>query len=294
MTTPNTTTSRFEGLRAHLAGLPREQFSVRLPFTEIEELIGQPLPPESSKWEWWTDSDGPDTPQSRAWTTAGFGIGVIAGLPNKADKAGWVQFVRGLHRYPRIVTGSVEFGRLSPAERLGQLANAYLESGKLLCVHLGENPDELTWPRGAVVCFCYRHALELFLKSCILQREPIDKCDHRISNLRRQYRRLYPGKEFDFRTPFDIGWGEIKELVGDHIEIEDFERNEDQVYRYFGDKQGRSPKVRHGFGPGMWLSTIDQLEIDMDRIRGRIRASEITAGPGAAADPRRHDGSGGE
>ncbi len=273
MTTPHTSASRYEGLRAHLAGLPGEQYSVELPFSQIEELIGGPLPVEASEYEWWrTDNGGPNTPQSRAWVDAGFGLGAIAGLE---DKSGWIQFVRGVHRYPGIGVKSREFGQLSADERLLQLAIAYLESGKLLCGHLGENPDELSFPRGAVVSFCYRHAVELFVKSCILHREPFDKCDHNISSLRRQYLRLYPGKEFYFRTVYDISLQDVEELFGrGAVNIEEFERKEDQVYRYFSDKQGRSPKALHIFAPGTWLSMLDQLEIDIDRIWDRIRASE--------------------
>jgi hypothetical protein len=166
---------------------------------------------------------------------------------------------------------------LPAAERLRQLASAYLDSGRLLCVHLGEHPDDLTWPRGAVVCFCYRHAVELFVKSCILHREPIEKCDHSISSLRRQYFRLYPGKEFYFRTLYDISLQDVEELLGGKLDVEDFERKEDQVYRYFGGKQGRSPKGGHMFGPGNWLSMLDQLELDINGIWDRIRESESGA-----------------
>ena len=276
MPTLGTTASRYEGLRAYLAGLPREQYSVELPFSQIEELIGGPLPPEASEYDWWRiDDGGPNTPQSRAWVEAGFGLGVIAGL---ADKSGWVGFVRGVHRFPGVGVESWEFGQLAAAERLRQLAIAYLESGRLLCVQLGEHPDELTWPRGAVVCFCYRHAVELFVKSCILHREPVEKCDHNISSLRRQYLRLYPGEEFYFRTLYDISLQDVEELFGRGcVEIEEFERKEDQVYRYFSDKQGRSPKAHHMFGPGTWLSMLDQLEIDINRIWDRIRAAESRA-----------------
>jgi hypothetical protein len=264
--------NRYEGLRAYLAGLPREQYSVELPFSRIEELIDGPLPVEASQYGWWSLGAGdPPTPQSRAWVEAGFGLGVVVGLP--PDKSGSVQFVRGLHRWPTVLVESWEFGRLPVAERLRQLAIGYLESGKLLCVQLGENPVELTWPRAAVVCFCYRHAVELFLKSCILRCEPIEKCDHNISSLRKQYFRIYPGRDFFFQTMYDISIDDLEELFGRPVaNIEDFEKKEDQVYRYFSDKHGRSPKAMHTFGPGAWLSMIEHLECEMRRIWEHIRA----------------------
>ncbi len=275
MTTSELLANRYEGLRAHLTGLPREQYSVILSFVRIEELIGGPLPAESSEWGWWEIKEsGQNTPQSRAWVEAGFGVCAIAGL---SDKSGWVEFVRGLHRWPGVGVATRSFGQLPQAERLRQLAIGYLESGKLLCIHLGENPGELSWPRGAVVCFCYRHAVELFVKSCILHRESVEKCDHNISSLRRQYFRLYPGQEFYFRTLYDISVQEVEELLGGRAEIEEFERKEDQLYRYFSDIQGRSPKGEYVFGPGAWLAMLDQLEVDMNRIWERIRESDSKA-----------------
>jgi hypothetical protein len=276
VTTPDTSASRYEGLRDYLAGLPRQQYTVELPFSRIEELIGGPLPAEATEYDWWRiDNGGPSTPQSRAWVEAGFGLGPILGLQ---DKSGWVGFVRGVHRYPGVGVESWEFGQLRVAERLRQLAIAYLESGRQLCIHLGEHPSELNWPRGAVVCFCYRHAVELFVKSCIVHRESLEKCDHNINSLRKQYLRLYPGQEFSFRSLYDISLQDVEEMFGRGcVNIEEFERKEDQVYRYFSDKQGRSPKGNHMFGPGTWLSMLDQLEIDINRIWDRIRASESRA-----------------
>jgi hypothetical protein len=268
----NSVVERYEPLRAYLAGLPKEQYHIELTFAQIEELIGEPLPAEASDFAWWhVDEGGPKTPQSRAWVEAGFGVTVIA----PSDRSGWVSFARGLHRWPGVGVASREFGQLPAAERLRQLAIGYLESGKLLCINLGENPNELTWPRAAVVCFCYRHAVELFVKSCILHREPVEKCDHNISSLQKQYLRVYPEPEFHFQTPFDF-WDIVEDLEEQFgrpvIDIEDFERKEDQVYRYYSDKQGRSPKGWHMFGPGAWFSMIERLECDMKRIWERVRA----------------------
>lgn len=90
--------------------------------------------------------------------------------------------------------------------------------------------------------------------------------------------RLYPGEEFYFHTLYDISIEDLEELFGRPVvDIEDFERKPDQVYRYFSDKQGRSPKGQHMFGPGAWLSMLDQLECDIKRIWDRIRASESKA-----------------
>jgi hypothetical protein len=241
-------------------------------FVEIEALVGEALPDAASEWEWWLKtSEGANMPQA-AWLDAGFGISSIA--YRSADSPGEVVFARGLHRWPTLCTPSWEFGNLPVDERLRLLALGYIRSAKRLCTALGENPSELTWPMGAVVCFCYRHAAELFLKSCIFHREPVTKCDHDISKLRKQYFRLYPHKDFEFQTPYDISFEDIENLCGAEFGIEDFERKHDQVYRYFSEKQGRSPKGQHFFAPGPWLSMIEHLEYEIERIWDRIREQD--------------------
>ncbi|MBN9118745.1 MAG: hypothetical protein J0I06_06235 [Planctomycetes bacterium] len=278
MSLHNPTPSGYEAFRVYLTRLPEEQYGVELTFKQIEGIIGEQLPAEASEYKWWRfDDSEPKTPLVRACMEAGFGIGSIAGLP---DRSGWVSFGRGLHRWPAVFVSSWEFGQLPVAERLRQLAIGYLASARLLCVGLGEMPSELTWPRGAVVCFCYRHAVELFLKSCILHRGPLEKCDHDISKLQKQYVRIYPQQELQFHTIYDIGLDDIEELAPGGIDVEDFERKEDQVYRYLSDKQGRSPKGMHIFAPGTWLSMIEQFEGDMKRIWTRIRESENNGGRG--------------
>lgn len=275
---------KYEPLRAYLAGQPKQQYVVRLTFREIEDILGDALPDlaYNSSARWWTgEPDASDAPQSCVWLEAGFGVSAVA---HQSATSGWVEFVRGIHRWPGVGVDSWEFGHLPVDERLRQLSLGYLRSARKLCIGLGEDPSELTWPTAAVVCFCYRHAVELFLKSCILHREPVEKCDHDISKLQKQYCRLYPQEEFDFQTPYDISLEDVEELLGGRADIEAFERKHDQVYRYLSDKQGRSPKGGHMFAPGSWLSMIERLEDDMVRIWDNIRKQDGSAEPDAAAD----------
>ena len=220
--------------------------------------------------EWWTNEAGvPNAPQSRAWLESGFGVSLVA---HQTDTSGWVEFVRGLQRWSGVAVDSEQFGQKPVDDRLHELALGYLQSARLLCILLGEHPDELSWPRASVVCFCYRHAIELFLKSCILHRSPtIENCSHDISNLRRNYSRLYPQQEFHFETPYDISLDDLDALFGVQVaSVEDFERKHDQVFRYLSDKKGRSPKGHYCFAPGGWLTMCEQLDADIHRIWANI------------------------
>lgn len=260
---------QYKGLQDYLTGLPKEQYYTELTFDKIEELIGSPLPAEAYEYIWWHfDEKAESTPQTQAFVAAGFGVSLFSHITRTTRR---VSFTRGLQRWANLYVSSSEFGNLPAVERLQKLAFSYLESGKILCSHLGENPAELNWQRASVVCFCHRHAIELFVKSCILCREPIEKCDHKISKLLQQYFKLFPGDDFYINTTYEISIDDIELQFGKNcLNIEDFERNDDQVFRYFSDKVGRPPKTIHMFGPGCWLSMIERLQGDMERIRGLI------------------------
>lgn len=267
MSSPVSTTAEYDPLRVYLAGLPQDQFSVEMTFSELETILGFRLPERALKYDWWRiDERGPTSPLARAFADAGFGVSSFA--PNHS-----VSFFRGLQRWPGICIASREVGQLPVSERLRQLALGYLESAKTLCIQLGSNPSDLTWSRATVVCFCYRHAVELFLKACILHREPLKKCDHDISKLRQQYCQIYPHPQFDFETIYDISLEEIETLLGGRTDVEDFERKPDQVFRYLSDKDGRSPKGEYIFAPAGYLSIIERLEQDIARVWRTILGS---------------------
>ncbi len=277
------TPDEYEALRVYLAG-QRQRFSLRLTFEEIEAILGHTLPDEAyTSCGWWTNEADSTTPQSGAWLDAGFGVDAVA---HQSGTSGWVGFVQGLQRWPRLAVDSKEFAQKGVDERLRELALGYVQSAKLLCVSLGERPNELSWPRASVACFCYRHAIELFLKSCILHRMPtIERCSHDISTLRKEFLRMYTHADFYFETPYDISLDDLDELFGVQVAlVEDFERKPDQVFRYLSDKKGRSPRGLYFFAPGSWLSLCERLEADINRIWVKIsdldRSAEATAAAG--------------
>ncbi len=158
---------------------------------------------------------------------------------------------------------SSEFVELPVHEQLRQLAIGYLSSAKSLCAELGENPALQTWPRALVVCSCFHHAVELFLKCCIQYRTQKIPRGHDIASLKKEYHRLYPDADVVFQLP--LFWSQKVEAL-----VEDFEEKLDQVYRYFIDMEGQPPKRLYKFPPAAWLWMIEQFEKDMDRIWANI------------------------
>lgn len=256
---------RFDGVSAFLAGLPQDQFSVELHSAQIEKLIGEPLPPEVIDQILSHDSNNA---LIRSCHRAGFGTSTVK---IEIDPGGFVLgLCRGLHKFPGISVDSSDFHKLPADARLRELATGYIESGKILCNQLGNYPGELTWPRMAVAKWCYRHAFELFIKSCILHCGEDVNCGHNFGGMLDQYQRLYPGAEYRFHREPELP--DIEKWCGEPIaDVEDFERKPDQVLRYSTDKQGRSPKGIYRDSPAGCLSLLEQLERDMARIWGRIQ-----------------------
>jgi hypothetical protein len=66
--------AKYDPLRDYLAALPRGQRRVVLPFKQIEQILGAPLPPSAYAYpEWWEEHPyrAPSS-QVKAWTGAGW------------------------------------------------------------------------------------------------------------------------------------------------------------------------------------------------------------------------------
>lgn len=73
-------------LAAHLAGQPAGVDRLTLTLPEIEEIVGEPLPPTARFPSWWRNDE--KKMHSRAWLTAGWRVGEIGSEKTK------VEFVR--------------------------------------------------------------------------------------------------------------------------------------------------------------------------------------------------------
>ena len=175
-------------------------------------------------------------------------------------------------RWPGLRVDSPQFASLPFHDRLRGLAEGYLSSAKSLCEIVGETPELLDWPRASVVCFLYRHALELFLKACIVYGGgDIHKCSHDIPILLGQYFDLYPDAAFRIQIPWSLSMDDIESALGVRPDVEPFEEKPDQVYRYLADRHGSQPKAIYSFAPGTWLWMIERLEDDVNRVWANIR-----------------------
>jgi len=164
---------------------------------------------------------------------------------------------------------------LNVSEQFSAFSNAYLDSAIRLCTVLSRSTKKATYARGSVVLYLAFHATELFLKGAILKKAPKDNIltTHNIGNLNNRYKKLYPGKRYQFHLLFtseepDFSNTEpdkVKELKITIAEIEKV-NPPDQKYRYPQNRKGMPWCGVHGFEPSSFLRELKQLKEQLNDI----------------------------
>jgi len=76
---------KYEPLELHLRATPSKVREVTLSFSEVERILGAPLPASAlSHRQWWENQrDSKTRPQAQAWLAAGFVVDTVSqGRPN--------------------------------------------------------------------------------------------------------------------------------------------------------------------------------------------------------------------
>ena len=174
----------------------------------------------------------------------------------------------------RMVVES-DLASLSIPRRFLSFSDAYLDSASRLCTVLKRSPRKSNYARGSVVLYLTFHAIELFLKSAILERKPNEKLgNHDIEGLSKRYKNLYPGMKYEFHAPF---------ISRNKIDLSDFFSAEiieeiknkpnipwDQRHRYPRNLEGQPWRGEAGFEPVSFLIEIKKLEADIARLTNLI------------------------
>lgn len=84
---------KYEPLRAFLSALPHATEECALSFSDIEEMIGQDLPPSAFLHRpWWANQTSlGNRPQAMAWRSSGFDVDTV-----HQGEDGWVRFKRSI------------------------------------------------------------------------------------------------------------------------------------------------------------------------------------------------------
>jgi hypothetical protein len=174
----------------------------------------------------------------------------------------------------RMVVES-DLASLSIPLKFLSFSDAYLDSASRLCTVLKRSPKKSNYARGSVVLYLAFHAIELFLKSAILERNPNEKLgNHDIEVLSKRYKKLYPGMKYEFHPPF-ISRNEIdlSDFFSPEI-IEEVKSKQkipwDQRHRYPRNLEGQPWRGAVGFEPGSFLIEIKKLKADIARLTNLI------------------------
>ena len=158
---------------------------------------------------------------------------------------------------------------------------AYLDSASRLCTVLTQSPRRSNYPRGSVVLHLTFHAIELFLKSAILEQNPNEILGtHDVQVLSKRYKKLYPGKKYEFHAPFigrdpgDLSDDDFRAIYGSELledvrkRIKKFKKKNprDQRHRYLTNTEGQPWDDDVGFEPVSFLVTIKKLKADIAQL----------------------------
>jgi len=172
-------------------------------------------------------------------------------------------------RWKGVHIDSKQFSKLPRWKRLLLNSFEFLNTAKLICKEAGKLKKDIRWTQGNISFYCIHMATELFLKSCIIKSGAEIKSIHDVGKLYNKYVDLFNGELYKFPTPWSISANQINEIIGANI-ITGIDSNPDQLYRYFEDKNGISPKGIHIFAPGYQLNYILDIEKRWQRISDAI------------------------
>jgi hypothetical protein len=163
-------------------------------------------------------------------------------------------------------------------EQLLMFSAAYLDSSEVLCEKLCSGVTNANYAHGAAIMSLAFHSVELFLKACILKREPNEqfggKNGHDLDALSKRYSKLYPKQEFQFEIPFRRNTPIVKGMAAEefaellaYAQEHNMKISEDQRHRYPTRIDGKTWDGDFAFEPNLFLATLLELQNAYTRIR---------------------------
>jgi hypothetical protein len=167
--------------------------------------------------------------------------------------------------------------QLPMAERFDRCSAAHLESARVLCQRLIDNPSTQTWEMAMVCMSETRHAVELFLKGAILKADPAAQPSvHDLATLGAMYHKLHPAPDRKLTIPFTTqvvvqGGGPVDSAA---VRKHDKANPIDQRLRYPANRDFEPWPGIHACDPETFLTIIERLEQQMASARQSIYLTE--------------------
>lgn len=153
-----------------------------------------------------------------------------------------------------------------PIEFMKQ-ALSHLEAAERLNALMCEGDWPANFYRGRAVLWLAFHAVELFLKGCILKLDPSTKVGgHSLATLAKKLKKLAPDVTFD--PPF--GNEPLPPYPGLVAKAERNEKRIHEVLRYPTDNEGKPWPGAHGFSAPLFESTLAKIRKDTEVLYDRF------------------------
>ena len=160
-------------------------------------------------------------------------------------------------------------------------SDAYLDSAGRLCSALAASPNELTYPKGAVVLSLTFHGIELFLKAAILEKVPTEQfggnAGHDLEHLHKRYANLYPGKKYAFEAPFrdeEVALVNPDPRILEELKLQIVKHKRatptDQLCRYPRNIEGNPWEGIFSFEASSFAGVIAKVQEDISRLKELI------------------------
>ena len=166
--------------------------------------------------------------------------------------------------------GNWEISGLKIDEKFFRYSIAYLDASVLITTQIDNNQNMESWPHASVAIMLAVHSVELFLKSTILLSEPKRILQsHKLEDLKAIFDEIYPEKKNVWELPFKTEYlGMSEEEAAALAKREPIPSIQ---YRYPVDMKGKAWGDAAGFLPQEFLSFLEDLKDDFNRIYSNLK-----------------------
>jgi len=159
----------------------------------------------------------------------------------------------------RMPVFSWDYEDLGEADRWFLMARAYFDCSYYLFTEMAKETFDRNYHRALVAVSQFNHSVELFLKAAIVRAGKKVTSTHNLEQLYKQYKKLYPGKKFEFE-------GEISSVIGPHQSTP-----YNEFARYPTDHAGQPwPGYTH-VDIAIWYERLDAFHKDFERLEPLIK-----------------------
>ena len=154
----------------------------------------------------------------------------------------------------RMPLFSWDYEDLGEADHWFLMARAYFDCSYYLLGEMLKERYDRNYHRALVAVSLFNHSIELFLKAGVIQAGKKTTSSHNLEQLYNQYKKLYPGKKFEYEA-------EISSIVAPHKNTP-----YNEFARYPTDHAGKPWPGYNHVDVAVWYDRFGAFQKDFDRL----------------------------